>query len=259
MRADVKDRLVTVGSPAVALLLALLAWEIAVDVFDVKPLFLPPPSAILVQAWGRRAVLTAFLWLTGKEALLGLLAATVVATLAAVLVHRSRAASSVAAQIAGAGRAMPTVVLYPIVTVFLGTTSVAVQVIIAIALAPLVFGYALEGLTRRTDLDELMHVVGADRSQVFWKVRVPLAAPYLLTGVRTALPLSVITAIVGEYFGGSTSTLGAHIRLMAQQLHTVDLWAAIVFACLLGVVAFAVGAVLERQLVARTGATPATP
>ncbi len=44
---------------------------------------------------------------------------------------------------------------------------------------------------------------------------------------------------------------------MAQQLHTIDLWAAIVFACLLGVLAFVLGALLERTLAARSG-VPAT-
>ncbi|GEN79869.1 ABC transporter permease [Actinotalea fermentans] len=257
MPATVKERLVSVGSPAVALAVAFALWELAVKAFAVKPLFLPAPSGIAAQAWTNRSQLGGFFWLTGKEAILGLLAATAVATFAAVLVHRSRTAAQLSASIAGAGRAMPTVVLYPIVTVFLGTTSLAVQTIIAIALAPLVFSYVLEGLTQKSDLDELMHVVGADRSQTFWKVRVPLATPHLLTGIRTALPLSVITAIVGEYFGGSTSTLGAHIRLMAQQLHTIDLWAAIVFACLLGVLAFVLGALLERTLAARSG-VPAT-
>lgn len=251
-----RDRLIAVVSPLVALAILFGLWELVIKVRDIKELILPAPSDILVQAWQTRDVLMEYVVFTGKEAMAGLLAAIAVSLFLAMLIHTNDTLAGLGAGLAGAGRALPTIVLYPVVTVFLGTTSTAVIVIIAITLIPLLFGYVLTGLTMRSDLDDLMHVAGADGWQKFSLVRVPMALPYMVTGLRTALPLAVISAIVAEYFGGSTHTLGAFIRLQAGQLHTLDLWAAIVFACLLGVVAFLVGDLLERMAVRRRGDSP---
>ncbi|GAA3544202.1 ABC transporter permease [Aeromicrobium flavum] len=256
MSPAAKDRLIAVVSPVVALVMLFGLWELVIKVRNIKELILPAPSDILIQAWRTRGTLMEYVMFTGKEAMVGLVAAVCVSLFLAMLIHGNETLSSLGAGLAGAGRALPTIVLYPVVTVFLGTTSTAVIVIIAITLVPLLFGYVLTGLTMRSDLDDLMHVAGADGWQKFSLVRVPMALPYIVTGLRTALPLAVISAIVAEYFGGSTHTLGAFIRLQAGQLHTLDLWAAIVFACLLGVLAFVVGDLLERAALRRRGDSP---
>lgn len=256
MSPVVRDRVIAVVSPLVALGVLFGAWEAIVKVRDIKQLILPAPSNIAKQAWETRGTLIEYVLFTGKEALAGLALALAVSVFVAMLIHTNDTLSQLGAGLAGAGRALPTIVLYPVVTVFLGTTSTAVIVIIAITLTPLLFGYVLTGLTTRSELDDLMHVVGADGFQKFTLVRVPMSLPYVVTGLRTALPLAVISAIVAEYFGGSTRTLGAFIRLQAGQLHTLDLWAAIVFACLLGVAAFLTGDLLERLALKKRGEAP---
>lgn len=258
MNPVLQQRVISVVSPAVLLVALYLGWELLIKVRDIKPLLLPAPSDILAEAWNTKSKLLEFVLHTAKESLVGIVGATVVSMVVGVLVYSSSILSNIGAAIAGAGRALPNVVLYPVVTVFLGTTSTAVEVIIGIALAPIMFSYILTGLTQKSDLDDLLHVVGGSRAQRFSMVRVPLALPYIVTGLRTSLPLAVISAVVGEYFGGSTSTLGAYIRLQAGQLHTVSLWAAVTFACLLGIAAFVIGALLEWSVSRRSGQATAT-
>ncbi len=255
MSPGMRQRLLAIGSPIVALLILFAIWEAVITFKDVKELILPSPTNILVRAWEERASLIEYVAFTGREAMSGLLMATACALLLAMLLHGSKLMANLGLTLAGAGRALPTIVLYPVVTVFLGTTSLAVVVIVAITLVPLLLGYFLTGFTVRSDLDDLMSVTGASRWQRFRLVRFPVAMPYLITGLRTALPLAVISAIVAEYFGGSTATLGAFIRLQAGQLHTLDLWAAIVFACLLGVAAFVIGGLLEKAALRHRGGT----
>ena len=74
----------------------------------------------------------------------------------------------------------------------------------------------------------------------------PRALPYVMAGLRTAVPLSSIISIISEYFGGSVSTLGAYIRRESTMLHTVQVWSAIVMACLLGVLVFVAVSLLDR-------------
>jgi NitT/TauT family transport system permease protein len=106
----------------------------------------------------------------------------------------------------------------------------------------------LSGLRQVSELSDVLHVAGASRLRTFVSMRLPLASPYLMTGIKTCLPIAVISAVIAEYFGGATDTIGSYIRLESTQLHTVELWSAIVYACLLGIVAFILGSLVDRYL-----------
>lgn len=239
--------------PLLAFAGILAAWEAFVTVREIPQILLPKPTAIAAEAWAERLRLLDYTWNTSKEALLGLGTALLLATIVCVAVYASDLASSLVSAVAGAGRAIPAVVLFPIVTVFLGTSDLAVQVVVTIALMPYFVVYILNGLRQRTPLDDLMHVIAGTRMQKFRSVRLPLSFPYLMTGIRTCLPIAIITAIVSEYFGGPQTTLGAYIQIKSQMLHAVEVWSAITYACLLGLGAFAVGLLLERFVQNRSG------
>ena len=82
-----------------------------------------------------------------------------------------------------------------------------------------------------------MRSYAASDSDVPGKVRVPNAIPYFFTALKVALTLSLIGAIVGEYFGGSSEVLGRVIVQSASALRFDVTWAAIV-----------IGAVPDRPL-----------
>ncbi len=91
-----------------------------------------------------------------------------------------------------------------------------------------------------------MRSISAGRFIRFWFLVLPRALPYVMAGMKTAVPLSIIVAIISEYFGGRVTTLGSHIRRESHQLHTPEMWSAIVMACLLGIVAFGAVSLLDR-------------
>jgi len=173
-------------------------------------------------------------------------------------VYSSPGLASAVRSASGAGRALPAVVLFPILTLFMGTSDKVVHVIVAIAILPFFLVYALSGLQQETKLDDVIRVSGGSRFQSFRLVHLPISIPYFMTGLRTCLPLAIITAIIAEYFGGSTETLGAFIKLESKFLHTVNVWSAIVYACLLGITAFAAGTALEKAVQRRGGRQPTT-
>ena len=80
---------------------------------------------------------------------------------------------------------------------------------------------ALEGL-RATDpqLLELLRSVGASRWDVFWRVRIPGAAPYLTAGLRTGATLSLVGAVVAEYTGTRRSAATSPAR--GEERHDDD-------------------------------------
>ncbi|MFN2487871.1 MAG: ABC transporter permease, partial [Acidimicrobiia bacterium] len=81
---------------------------------------------------------------------------------------------------------------------------------------------------------ELMNSLAAPDFTTLWKVRLPNALPYLLSALRVAVALSLIGAVVAEYFGGSRDALGVYISQQAGLTRMAEAWAGIVVATLLG-------------------------
>jgi NitT/TauT family transport system permease protein len=81
---------------------------------------------------------------------------------------------------------------------------------------------------------ELMNSLAAPDFLTLWKVRLPNSLPYLLSALRVAVALSLIGAVVTEYFGGSRDALGVYISQQAGLTRMAEAWAGIVVATLLG-------------------------
>ena len=95
---------------------------------------------------------------------------------------------------------------------------------------------------------ELMHSYAASQLTVLRKVRIPNALPFIFTALRITTTLSVIGAVVGEYFGGPQRALGIYITSEAGLFRYPNAWAAIVLACALGIVFYVVVLGFERML-----------
>ena len=93
---------------------------------------------------------------------------------------------------------------------------------------------------------ELMRSYAAGRARLFRHVRIPNALPHLFTGLKVATVLSMIGAIVGEYFGGPTSALGVSILNASSYGRFTDAWAGIVMASAFGILFYALVAMAER-------------
>jgi NitT/TauT family transport system permease protein len=92
---------------------------------------------------------------------------------------------------------------------------------------------------------ELLRSVAASEAQVFRKLRVPNALPYVFTALRLASTLATIGAVVGEYFAAPRSSLGQYIATYSAFLNFERSWAAIVFACIIGIGLYVIVSVVE--------------
>jgi NitT/TauT family transport system permease protein len=82
------------------------------------------------------------------------------------------------------------------------------------------------------------------------KLQIPAALPGIFIGLRTAAGLSVIGAIVGDFFfGRGTPGLGLLLERYASRLQSAELIATVFVACLLGLVVFWGFGLLGRRLV----------
>jgi NitT/TauT family transport system permease protein len=93
---------------------------------------------------------------------------------------------------------------------------------------------------------ELMRSYGGGELAMFRRVRIPSSLPFMFTGLKVAAVLSMIGAIVGEYFGGPTNALGVSILNDSQVFDFPRAWAGIVLASVFGIGLYAAVAAVEH-------------
>jgi NitT/TauT family transport system permease protein len=91
-----------------------------------------------------------------------------------------------------------------------------------------------------------MRSYAAGEVEIFRRVRIPNALPYVFSALKIATVLAMIGAIVGDYFGGSQEALGIQIRRSAGIFDFELAWAAILVASVLGIAFYAAVALAER-------------
>jgi len=230
---------------------ALLAWELLVRIFGIKQFILPSPVAI------GQAVVAYFpeLWqstmYTLVEILLGLAIGVVAGILAGIVTARFGAFRESILPFAIAANSVPIIAFAPIFNNWFGIDKQLSKAMIAavICFFPVMIN-TVRGLTSASPAAlELMRSFAATDAQVLRKVRIPTALPFIFTALRVATTLATVGAIIGEYFGAPKVSLGQYIVTYSSYLNFERSWAAIVFACVLGISLY-VGVVLVERAVA---------
>ena len=242
--------------PAIVVFVAgIAAWELIVGGLGLQAFILPRPSAIVNALFANlsstRFGLLASAQATLIEALGGLAIGTVAGVVVAFATSRWATARGVLLPLAVAANAVPIIAFAPLMNNWFGLENPLSKMMMA---AALVFFPVMANVTRGlVQVDpaalELMRSTAAGEWQVLRKVRIPNALPYFFTAMKLATTLSLIGAIVGEYFGGSTRVLGRIIVESAAGLRFDITWAAILLAATTGIVFYLVIVGLERVLI----------
>jgi NitT/TauT family transport system permease protein len=243
-------------APAIVVFVAAIgAWELLVRLYEVRAFILPAPSAIvaaLVDNWGAgRWPLFESARTTLYEAAGGLVIGTFAGLVIAFAVSRWASARDAVLPFAIAANAIPIIAIAPIFNAWFGVTDPLSKMMIA---ALLVFFPVMINVTRGlTQVEpsaiELMRSYAASDWTIVRKVRIPNALPYFLTALKVATTLSLIGAIVGEYFGGSSTVIGRVVVQSASALRFDVTWAAILLAAVTGIALYLLIAALERVLI----------
>lgn len=192
---------------------------------------------------------------TGFEALLGLLSGTFLGIAIATLFVHSRLLENAFLPYVVASQTVPVVALAPIVLGILGLT-LSAKVVVSAYLA--FFSVAIsmvKGFKSTEPLAyELMRSYAANLWQIYWKLRFPVALPFLFTGLKVGATASLVGAIIAELPFGSTTGLGARLLVATTYEQTIVWWSTMLAASIMGVFAFGVISLLERLIVKRRSA-----
>ena len=234
--------------PVAAVLLFLLLWWQAVEQFDIKPYIAPSPVAVAQVLVDRFGMLMTNLAPTAIEAVGGFVLGNLAAiSLATVFVYR-KTAEEAFFPIAVMVNTIPVVAKAPILVLLLGN---GMEPKIAIA-AIICFFPTLVNMTRglrdvRPEQLELMRILSATPREVFWRIRVPNALPYLFSALKIAASTAVIGAIVGEWIGSNIG-IGALIIQATYNFDSPLLYATIVVGSTFSALFFGVISLAERRV-----------
>ncbi len=234
---------------------AIAAWELVVGALNLQKFVFPKPSVILAAlqanwAEGRFALLPSAL-ATLQEALLGLLIGTLAGLLVAFASARYVTARGILLPLAVAANAVPIIAFAPLLNNWFGLINPLSKALMA---AVLVFFPVMANVLRGlVEVDpgavELMRSYAASDGTILRKVRIPNALPYFFTAMKVATTLSLIGAIVAEYFGGSATVLGRMIVQSASALKFDITWAAILLGAATGIVFYLIVVLIERLVI----------
>jgi NitT/TauT family transport system permease protein len=144
---------------------------------------------------------------------------------------------------------VPKVAIAPILLIWFGY-GLLPKILIAflVAFFPIVVNVASGLAAVERELLDLGHSLEATRWQIFWKFRMPTALPELFSGMKIAITLAVIGAIIGEFVGGNRG-LGYLILIANQDLDTPLAFAALLILSVVGIVLYALIELAEWLLI----------
>ncbi len=214
--------------PIAAVVGILVVWEVAVVVFDIKPFIAPAPSMVAKVLAAKFGMLMSNLLPTAIEALSGFLLGNAAAIAIATAFVYKRTLEEAFFPVAVMINTIPVVAKAPILVLLLGN---GMEPKIAIA-ALICFFPTLVNMTRGLrDVSpqqlELMRILSASPREVFIKLRLKNALPYLFSALKIAASTAVIGAIVGEWIG-ATAGIGALIIQATYNFDSPLLYATIV-------------------------------
>jgi len=234
--------------PVAAVILFFLLWWQAVEQFDIKPFIAPSPIAVAHVLHDRFGMLMTNLEPTAIEAVLGFLLGNFAAiSLATAFVWRKTMEEALF-PIAVMVNTIPVVAKAPILVLLLGN---GIEPKIAIA-AIVCFFPTLVNMTRglrdvRSEQLELMRVLSATPREVFFRIRVPNALPYLFSSLKIAASTAVIGAIIAEWIG-TTKGIGALIVQSTYNFDSPLLYATIVVGSTFSALFFGTVSIAERYM-----------
>lgn len=222
-----------------------LCWQGAISIFAIPHYLLPEPVAVLNDVSSQWALLFMHAKITLWEILLGLVLGFLFGLLSALLLASSQTLSAFLLPILIASQAIPVFAIAPLLVLWFGY-GIASKIAMTILIIYFPVTAACYDGLRNTPKQwlELAKTMGISSRQLLFKVRLPAALPALASGLRIAVSVAPIGAIVGEW-GGSSQGLG-YLMLQANARIQISLMFAALF--ILVVIALLLYFVIDKLL-----------
>jgi len=237
------------------LVLILVGWEWSVIALDVPKYVLPTPSSIAVALWRGldagpfdRGGYWLHTGITLGQVLAGFFIGSGVGLILGTIISQFRVLEATLRVYLVAIQSLPKIALAPIIVLWFGFGMTSKIVIICLLTFFPLLVTSMAGF-RAVDPErlELMRALGASPWQIFWKVRLPSALPYIFAGLEMAAVFSVVGAVVGEFVGAQMG-LGTLILSMNAQMDTAGTFSVFIILSLVGIGLHAILRWVQRRV-----------
>ncbi|MDA0243008.1 MAG: ABC transporter permease [Chloroflexi bacterium] len=245
------SRLSKILPPLAIFISVLILWELLVRGLGIQQFLLPAPTAIAKVFGENFGRLVNIGWFTTKEALGGFAIGCTAGILVAFATARWSFANEALMPFAIAANSVPILAFAPILNNWFGVDNPfsKMMIVAVIVFFPMMIN-TVRGLTLvAPSALELMRANAATEFQILFKLRVPNALPYMFSAFKVAASLSMIGAVVGEFFGGNRAALGVFITQEAAKFRFDLSWAAIIIACVVGITFYLLILAAERLII----------
>ncbi|MFR9774697.1 ABC transporter permease [Micromonospora sp. MS34] len=237
----------TVVLPVLGLVIAVgLWWLVSSGLHLVHPAALPPPGAVWHGMTGAAHVLLPALGITAWMTLLGFLLSSAAGVLIGTALAASRPVERMFAPLLVAVNAVPKIAFGPLLVVAVGWGQKPIlTMVFLLCFFPIVLSTATGLTTTPADMAELARSLNASWWQSFRKVRFPAALPQIFVGLKVAMPLAAIGAVIGEFYSDKPG-LGYQILQYNGIGDTATAWAAIVLVAVMSILLYSALTLVER-------------
>lgn len=215
------------GTALIITMLGLVLWEVCVRVFSVQEWLLPPVSQILRELIADPPLFISNGWVTLREILVGFIVSTSFGFVMATGMFWSRLMERSVYPFLIASQTVPVFALAPLLIIWTGTgMTPKVVIVVLFTFFPITIGLMTGLRSVDADMIDMFRTLGATKWQMFVKLHLPSALPYLFAGLKVAAVVSVIGAVIGEWIGASEG-LGWLIKTSGSRYQTDKVFAAI--------------------------------
>ena len=223
-----------------------IVWEVLVRVVNVPSWQLPPPSAILDELIVSKDLLFHHTLVTLKEIVVGFSVALVTGLTLAAGIAYSRILERSVYPIIIASQTIPIIAIAPLLLIWVGYGLTPKVIIVALICFYPIAVNTVDGLKSiDPDMISMFRTLGASRFQVFTKLQVPNSLPFMFSGIKIGISVSVIAAVIGEWVGRSEG-LGYLITYSQPLFLTARVFAAIFLLSVMGIILFVLGVWIEH-------------
>jgi NitT/TauT family transport system permease protein len=229
----------TLIGPMIAFVVFMGLWQFVPMILDIKPFILPKPTDVLnaaIQDWD---LLWPAIQITMTESVIGFLLSAVIGIGISILLASSRILEISLYPYAVILQTIPVVAIAPIVVIWFGSGfNSIVMIAFLIGFFPVVSNTLMGLNSVDKNMGDLFTLYNASKWQTMWKLRIPAAMPYIMSGLKVSCTLAIVGAITGEYIagiGGGKGGLGYAITVAAVQLKTPYLFACAISGAIFGI------------------------
>lgn len=245
--------LVQIGRAAIAPIVALVAvlgcWYATKFMFGLPDFILPLPQRVLGTFLSNLPALVRHTWITTIETAGGLALAIVVGVLLSVVMFEVELLRRAILPWLVVSQAIPKVAIAPLIVVWFGF-SVMPKIVIAffIAFFPIVISTTSGLVATNEDEEHLFNTMTKSAWRTYQHLRIPRALPLFFDGVKVAVTLALVGAVVGE-FVSSQAGLGYLVIVANRDLDTAMTFAAFIALAIIGILFFYAVVLVERLLI----------